>query len=52
MNDITETKMVAYINRQLKSVFNRMLKEGLDEILAAVEVDKLIGEPLLAESYK
>jgi hypothetical protein len=52
MTDITETKIVEHINRHLKSVLNRMLKERLDDILVAVQVDKLIGEPVLAKSYK
>jgi hypothetical protein len=52
MSDITETKIVANINRHLKNVLNRLVKKRLDDILGAVPVDKLIGEKQAAEAYK
>jgi hypothetical protein len=52
MTDITETKIVAHINRQLNSVLNRLVKKRLDDILGAVAVDKLIGDTQAAESYR
>jgi hypothetical protein len=51
MTDITETKIVATINRHLKIVLDRLLKKRLDNILGAVPVDKLIGEKKAAEAY-
>jgi hypothetical protein len=52
MTHITEKKIVANINRHLRSVLNRLLKKRLDDILVAVPVDKLIGETQAAETYK
>ena len=52
MTDITETKIVAHINCQLKGVLNRLVKNRLDDILGTVPVDKLIGETRAAESYR
>nr|AGT15837.1 50MGP [Reticulitermes flavipes] len=47
-----EAKVVAHINRQLKNVLNRLVQKRLDDILAGVPVDKLIGETRTAESYR
>jgi hypothetical protein len=52
MVDITEAKVVAHINRELKNVLNRLVQKRLDNILGAVPVDKLIGETRLTESYR
>jgi regulator of protease activity HflC (stomatin/prohibitin superfamily) len=52
MVDITEAKVVAHINRELKNVLNRLVQNRLDDILGAVPVDKLIGERRAAESYR
>jgi hypothetical protein len=52
MTDITDTKIVANINRQLRNVLNRLVKKRLEDILGAVPVDKLIGETQAAESYR
>jgi hypothetical protein len=52
MTDITETKIVANINRHLRIVLNRLVKKRLDDILGAVSIDKLIGETQASESYR
>jgi hypothetical protein len=52
MMGITEAKVVAHINRQLKNVLNSLVQKRLDDILGAVPVDKLIGETSSAESYR
>jgi len=49
---ITETKIVAHINRQLKNVLNRLVKGRLDGILEGLPVDELVGETRNAESYR
>ena len=52
MTDITETKVVARINRHLQTVLNRLVKKRLDVILGEVPVYKLIGETRAVESYR
>lgn len=52
MIDITEAKVFPHINRELKIVLNRLVKEQLDDIMEAVPVDKLIGKTRTAESYR
>ena len=52
MIDITEGKVAAHINRELKIVLSGLVKERLDDILGGLQVDKLIGETRTAESYR
>jgi hypothetical protein len=50
--DITEAKVVAHLNRELKIVLNGLVKKRLDDILGGLPVDQLIGEKRTAESYR
>jgi len=52
MIDITEAKVIAHINRELKIVLSGLVKQRLDDILGGLAVDKLIGETRTAESYR
>jgi hypothetical protein len=52
MVDITDAKFAEYINRELKNILNRFVKQHLESILAEIPVDGLIRETRMAQSYR